>query len=147
MPEASEDLTVAALFAERDARRRRDQEAAERLHRRKEEELATFKERLEDFHLADEMIPAQLERIKHAFERGESELMVASFPCEFCTDGGRAVILGMAEDGRREYFVSAERASDGLLRKRGSEDAGGQLGGPYFLMKLVRSCLVKLFCG
>ena len=91
MPEAAEDLTVAGLFAERDARRRRDQEAAERLRRRKEEELATFKLRLEDFHLADEMIPAQLSRIKHAFEHGESELMLASFPCEFCTDGGRAV--------------------------------------------------------
>ena len=62
MPEASEDLTVAGLFAERDARRRRDQEAAERLQRRKEEELATFKQRLEDFHLADEMIPSQLNR-------------------------------------------------------------------------------------
>ena len=48
MPEASEDLTVAGLFAERDARRRHDQEAAERLQRRKEEELATFKQRLED---------------------------------------------------------------------------------------------------
>ena len=91
MPEASEDLTVAGLFAERDARRRRDQEAAERLQRRKEEELATFKQRLEDFHLADEMVPSQLSRLKHAFEHGESELMLASFPCEFCTDGGRAV--------------------------------------------------------
>ena len=92
MPEAPEDLTVAGLFAERDARRRRDQEAAERLQRRQEEELAAFKQRLEDFHLADEMIPSQLNRLKHAFEQGESELLLASFPCEFCTDGGRAVI-------------------------------------------------------
>jgi len=91
MPGVSADLTVAALFAEREARQRHDQEAAERLQRRKEEELATFRQRLEDFHLVDEMIPSQLERIKRAFERGESELMVASFPCDFCTDGGRAV--------------------------------------------------------
>ena len=89
---ASERLTVAGLFAERDARRRRDQEAAERLQRRKEEDLAKFKQRLEDFHLADEMISSQLIRVKHAFEQGESELMLASFPCDFCTDGGRAVI-------------------------------------------------------
>ena len=47
MPQASEDLSVAALFAERDARRRNEQDAAERLRRRKEEELATFKQRLE----------------------------------------------------------------------------------------------------
>jgi hypothetical protein len=92
MTQASEDLSVAKLFAERDERRRSDQEAAERLQRRQEEELATFKQRLEDFHLADEMIPSQLIRLKHAFEQGETELMVASFPCDFCTDGGRAVI-------------------------------------------------------
>ena len=92
MPETSEDLSVAALFAEREARRRREQEAADRLQRRKEEELATYKQRLENFHLVDDMVPGQLERLKRAFERGESELMVASFPCDFCTDGGRAVI-------------------------------------------------------
>jgi hypothetical protein len=92
MPQVSEGLSVAALFAEREARRRRDQEAAERFQRRKEEELSAYKQRLENFHLVDEMIPGQLEHLKRAFERGESELMVASFPCDFCTDGGRAVI-------------------------------------------------------
>ena len=35
MPEGSEDLSVAELFAEREARRRREQEAAERFQRRK----------------------------------------------------------------------------------------------------------------
>ena len=92
MPETSEDLSVAALFAEREARRRSEQEAAERFQRRKEEELAAYKQRLENTHLVDEMIPGQLERLKRAFDHGESELMVASFPCDFCTDGGRAVI-------------------------------------------------------
>ena len=92
MPEAPEELSVAALFAEREARRRRDREAAERLQRRKNEELAAYKQRLENFHLVEQMVPGELERIKRAFERGESELMVASFPCDFCTDGGRAVI-------------------------------------------------------
>lgn len=92
MPEASEDLSVAALFAEREGRHRRDQEAAEQLQRRQQEELAAYKQRLENFHLVDQMVPVQLQRLKHAFERGESELMVASFPSDFCTDGGRAVI-------------------------------------------------------
>ena len=92
MPQASEALSVAELFAEREARRRSEQEAAGRFQRRKEEELTAYKQRLENFHLVDEMIPAQLERLKRAFERGESQLMVASFPCDFCTDGGRAVI-------------------------------------------------------
>jgi hypothetical protein len=92
MTQAPEDLSVAKLFAEREERRRRDQEVAERFQHRKEEELDAYKQRLEDVHLVDEMIPAQLKRLKHAFEQGESELMVGSFPSEFCTDGGRAVI-------------------------------------------------------
>jgi hypothetical protein len=93
MPEALGSLlSVAALFAERDARRRHDQEAAEQLQRRKEEELAAFKQRLDNFQLTDEIIQSGLDRIKRVFERGETELMIASFPCDFCTDGGRAVI-------------------------------------------------------
>ena len=54
MPQASEALSVAALFAEREARRRSEQEAAERLQRRKEEELTAYKQRLENFHLVDD---------------------------------------------------------------------------------------------
>src|SRR5215475_4222208 len=88
MSEASRTgLSVASLFAERDARRRRDQEAAEMLQRRKEEELAEFRKRLDDFHLTDERIHSGLDRIKRAFERGETELMFASFPSDFCSDG------------------------------------------------------------
>jgi hypothetical protein len=90
--ESDSNLSVAGLFADRDARRRRDQEAAEQLQRRKEEELTTFRQRLEKFQLTDEIIKSGLDRIRRAFERGESELMFASFPCDFCTDGGRAVI-------------------------------------------------------
>ena len=51
-------LSVAALFAERDARRRRDQEAVEQLHRRKEEEAAAFRQRLENFDLTDDIMSA-----------------------------------------------------------------------------------------
>jgi hypothetical protein len=85
-------LSVAALFAERDALRRRDQEADEQMQRRKREELAEFKKRLENFELTDAIIQSGLGRIKRAFERGETELMFASFPSAFCTDDGRAVI-------------------------------------------------------
>ena len=38
------------------------------------------------------MIKSGLDRIKRAFERGETELMFSSFPSSFCTDGGRAII-------------------------------------------------------
>jgi hypothetical protein len=86
------DLSVAALFAERDARRRRDREAEEQLQRRKEEEIAEYRKRLDNFQLTDAVIKSGLNRIKRAFERGETELMMASFPGGFCTDGGRAII-------------------------------------------------------
>ena len=85
-------LSVTGLFAERDARRRRDQEATEELQRRKEGDLAEFKKRLDNFGLTVESIESGLNRIKRAFEYGEIELMIASFPSSFCTDHGRAII-------------------------------------------------------
>ena len=85
-------MTVAALFAEREARRRRDEEANAQLHHRQQEELAEFRQRLENFQLSEAIIQSGLDRIRRAFERGESELMFASFPSDFCTDGGRAII-------------------------------------------------------
>jgi hypothetical protein len=88
---SSPTLSGAALFAEREAQRNRDREADEKLHQRKEEELAGFKKRLGNFQLTDERVKSNLDRIKRAFERGETELMFATFPSSFCTDGGRAI--------------------------------------------------------
>ena len=85
-------LSVAALFAERDALRRRDTQAEEQLHRQREEELVEFRKRLDNFKLTEEIIQSGLDKIKRAFERGETELMFSSFPSSFCTDGGRAII-------------------------------------------------------
>jgi len=85
-------LSVTALFAERDARRRRDKEAEEQLQRRREEELAAFRSRLDNFQLTDAVIQSGLDRIKRAFDRGETELMISAFPSSFCTDGGRAIV-------------------------------------------------------
>ncbi len=84
-------LSVSALFAEREANRRRDREAEEQLQRRKEEELAEFRKRLENFALTEQIIQSGLYRIRRAFERGDTELMISSFPSSFCTDGGRAI--------------------------------------------------------
>ena len=83
-------LSVSALFAERDAERRRDRVLQEQLQQRKQEELAEFRARLDNFQLTDEIIKSGLDRIKRA--RGETELMFSSFPSTFCTDGGRAII-------------------------------------------------------
>jgi hypothetical protein len=85
-------LSVAALFADREARRRRQKESEDQLQRREEEELAAYRKRLNDFQLTDAVVESALDRIKHVFELGETELMIASFPSSFCTDDGRAII-------------------------------------------------------
>jgi hypothetical protein len=93
MPDApGAGLSVAALFVERDALRRRDREAEEQLQRRKDEEIAEYRRRLDNFQSTDVITKSGLDRIKRAFEGGETELMMASFPSSFCTDGGRAII-------------------------------------------------------
>jgi hypothetical protein len=85
-------LSVAALFADREARRRRDAEAQQQLQQRKQEELSEFRKRLDDFQISDAVVQSTLDKIKHAFEAGENELMLTSFPSNFCTDSGRMVI-------------------------------------------------------
>jgi len=84
-------LSVQALFAERDAKRERDRQAAANLERHRDEELAAWKARLDAFQVTDDLRRLMMERIKAAFERGESEYMIASFPSAFCNDGGRAI--------------------------------------------------------
>lgn len=85
-------LSVATMFAERDARRRRERQAEEQLRRKQDEELAAFKKRLDDFQLTQDSIDLTMEKIKRAFDRGETELMFSSFPSSFCTDDGRAIV-------------------------------------------------------
>lgn len=93
MPTIAEtSFTVSAMFAERDARRRRDREAEEQMRRKQDEELAAFKKRLDDFLLTQEAVDLTMGKIKRAFERGETELMFASFPSSFCSDDGRAIL-------------------------------------------------------
>ena len=79
----------------------------------KEEELVEFRKRLDNFKLTDEIIQSGLDRIKRAFERGETELMFSSFPSSFCTDSGRAIInAGAAADQQ------AEQGRDGKTGRR-----------------------------
>ena len=85
-------MTVAALFAERETLRQRDREADEQLQKRRNEELAQFRQRLENFQLTEDIIKSGMDRIRRAFERGETELMISAFPSAFCADHGRSVI-------------------------------------------------------
>jgi len=84
-------LSVMALFSDRDAKRAREREAMEKLERKRDEELAAWKKRLDEFTVTDVHRQLVFDRIKAAFERGENEIMLASFPSSFCTDGGRAI--------------------------------------------------------
>jgi hypothetical protein len=92
MPATPPTLSIAAMFAEREAQRERDREEAEQLQRRQQEELAAFKKRLAEFELTHERVEAALNRVKRAFERGETELMLTAFPSTFCSDDGRAIV-------------------------------------------------------
>lgn len=109
---ASPGFSVSALFAERAARRRQEQEAAEQMMRRREEELAVFRKRLETFQLTPEIIESGQQRIRRAFERGENEIMIASFPSEFCSDSARAIINVGAPPINEPTKEEAERMKD-----------------------------------
>jgi len=84
-------LSVASLFAEREARRERERAADEQLKQKAQEELAAYRKRLDEFLLTDAHVETVLDRIKRAFDRGETELLLVSFPSSVCTDSGRAV--------------------------------------------------------
>jgi hypothetical protein len=121
MSETSDQtLSVTSLFAARDAQRRRDQEALEQLQRRRQEELVEFRKRLDNFRLTDEIIHSGLDRIRRAFERGETELMISSFPSTFCSDDGRAIINAGAPP----------------INKPSKEEAAKQADEPEWLMTL-----------
>lgn len=112
------NLSVADLFAEREARRRRDNAADEQLKRKKREELAAFKKRLDEFQVTEDQVKAVLHRIRRAFERGETELQLTSFPSSFCTDSGRAIINAGAppinKPTKEEEAAARDREPDWL---------------------------------
>jgi hypothetical protein len=52
-------------------------------------------------------------RIKRAFERGETELLLTSFPSSFCTDDGRAIInAGAPPINKPEEDAEAARSRE-----------------------------------
>src|SRR5579863_10354695 len=84
-------LTVNELIEERDAREHRETQLDDQLKLRHREELTEFQKRLDQFQLTDWHVPAILDGIKRAFDRGYYEFMFTSFPSSFCTDSGRAI--------------------------------------------------------
>ena len=84
-------LSLSSLFAERDAAREREREAAEKLKQHEHEEDIELKKRLDAFRMTDELREHFITKIETAFEHGETEWMIVSFPCRICSDQGRAI--------------------------------------------------------
>jgi hypothetical protein len=61
-------------------------------HRQKEEEEArNFREKFLEYKLTDHDKDSIMRKIKAAFENGEPQLMLFTFPSHLCSDGGRAI--------------------------------------------------------
>lgn len=108
-------FSVSELVAERDARRHREEETERQLKQKEQEHLVDYKKRLDEFQMTDANGHAIMDKIKKAFDQGETEVMFVSFPSSFCTDSGRAIINAgeppiNAEDGK----ASAEHEPDWL---------------------------------
>ncbi len=85
-------LSVAELVAEREARHLHEQETQKQLQQKEQERLADYKKRLDAFQLTDANRHAIVDKIKRAFDQGDTEMMFMSFPSSFCTDSGRAIL-------------------------------------------------------
>ena len=85
------ELSVSALVAERDARRAHEHATEKQLKQQEQEHLADYRQRLQAFQVTDANRHAIVDKIRRAFDQGESEVMFMSFPSSFCTDSGRAI--------------------------------------------------------
>ncbi|WP_424813349.1 hypothetical protein [Roseococcus sp. YIM B11640] len=91
MTEGKPALSVQDLFAEKDAalaRKRAEEEAAAE---RKRQELKTFTEKVMTYKITEEDKAHAIAKIRHAFEEGEKDVMIVSFPSDICTDNGRRI--------------------------------------------------------
>lgn len=84
-------LTLDDLHAERVERDRRSEAAAVDVARREREQRAADRGRFEARRLTDADRNAMLSKVKAAFENDQREVMLVSFPSDFCTDGGRKI--------------------------------------------------------
>lgn len=85
------DLSLSELVAERDARLQREQETERQLKQQEQEHQADYRKRLETYQITEANRHAIMDKIRRAFDQGETEVMFMSFPSSFCTDNGRAI--------------------------------------------------------
>jgi hypothetical protein len=90
-PQPLFSLSLDEMYAARDERERRSEEAAVDAARREREHRAGDRGRFEARSLTDANRRDVLSKVKAAFESGQREVMLVSFPSDFCTDGGRRI--------------------------------------------------------
>jgi hypothetical protein len=84
-------LTVAQLFAAKQAEAARKRAEAEAAAAAAHAEHAAFAEKVMAYRITEEDKARAMSRIAKAFAAGERELLLAQFPAELCLDGGRRV--------------------------------------------------------
>lgn len=96
MPSKDDD-TIAPLSSAEELRAKMAQKQAEEAEkklqqkRKHEEELNELKTYFMTSKITDEERQQFREKVYRLADQGQSELMVFSFPSEFCSDGGRAI--------------------------------------------------------
>lgn len=84
-------LSLDALHAARDERERRGEAAAADAARQDRDQRSGDRARFDDRRLTDADRRDMLSKVEAAFEGGQREVMLVSFPSDFCTDGGRRI--------------------------------------------------------
>jgi hypothetical protein len=84
-------LSLDEMYAAQDERERHSAAMVADAARREREQHAGDRGRFEARRLTDADRQGMLSKIKAAFESGQREVMLVSFPSDFCTDGGRRI--------------------------------------------------------
>jgi hypothetical protein len=84
-------LTVAQLFAAKEAEAARKRAEAEAATAAAKAEREAFAEKVMNYKITADDKARAMSRIARAFAEGEKELMLVHFPSEICTDGGRRI--------------------------------------------------------
>jgi hypothetical protein len=84
-------LSLDALHAARDERELRSEAAAADAARHERDQRAGDRGRFDARRLTDADRRDMLSKVEAAFEGGQREVMLVSFPSDFCTDGGRRI--------------------------------------------------------
>ena len=107
-------LSLGEMCAARDERERRLEGQAAETARRELERRAGERRHLEARGLTEADREGVLSKVEAAFEAGQREVMLVSFPSDFCTDGGRRVNNRLP--GWQDTLPGGARALHGFWR-------------------------------